>query len=192
MDHNRDKRGKFSTGGVASKRKRTMNVTWTKRNRKLRDHDYFNPAAEREGPETVTTTNLPIASEVTLTPSGTPVRHFSFPSNLRPMDDYREIVELSLLADALEACYGCGSPLHLIDSIGIQPKGLSGILYVTCRSCGIVKMIHLGKRHVPGSGHNFAYDINTKAAEGKHIQRKLIDFMNFLPVAPNQISIPGY
>ena len=86
-------------------------------------------------------------------------------SRLIAIDQYREIVELDLLAKGLEHCNQCWQALSLCDSLGIRPYGLSGILYVSC-SCGMVNSIPLGKRH-PTGVNSSAFDVNTKCAQGK-------------------------
>ena len=90
-------------------------------------------------------------------------------SGLIAMTDYREVVELGLLAEGLKHCKFCDRELSLCDALGIRPYGLSGILYVPCKqdSCGLLNLIHLGKWHHVEGSKAVVYDVNTKCANGK-------------------------
>ena len=86
--------------------------------------------------------------------------------------DGRRVVELSVLADALQACDHCHHPLHLHDCCGEKRFGLGGYLRVLCHHCGTIKTVKYGKQHrssninVSTKG-NMIWDVNTKVAVGR-------------------------
>ncbi|XP_063436607.1 uncharacterized protein LOC134718035 [Mytilus trossulus] len=80
--------------------------------------------------------------------------------------DGRRLVELSLLAEALKACVGCGSNLKLHNTINEQRFGFASILNISCEKCGYVTAIPTSKRHFTGQRGPGAFDINTKMALG--------------------------
>ena len=87
-----------------------------------------------------------------------------------PSDSWREgrhVVELGVLADALQACTQCSLPLSLSSTIGEHQFGLGGFLLVVCDNpaCSLVNRVPLGKRRKAGSKIR-AWDINSKAAIG--------------------------
>ncbi|XP_071123407.1 uncharacterized protein [Mytilus edulis] len=90
------------------------------------------------------------------------------PSDLVDLSYCRFVVELDVLAKQLQQCTKCCTPLHLHNSLGVRPLGLSGILFVQCTECGNVDRIKLGKTHyrTEVKRGNGIFDINTKVATG--------------------------
>ncbi|CAG2187194.1 unnamed protein product [Mytilus edulis] len=80
--------------------------------------------------------------------------------------DGRRLVDLSLLAEALKACVGCGSNLKLHNTINEQRFGFASILNISCEQCGYLTAIPTSKRHFTGQRGPGAFDINTKMALG--------------------------
>ena len=82
----------------------------------------------------------------------------------------RRVVELGLLADALDGCKYCGVPLRLSNCSQETRYGLSSILHIECDnlSCLLVNMIQTGSHHRTSVSRGMpAFDVNTKAAAGQ-------------------------
>ena len=81
----------------------------------------------------------------------------------------RRVIELEHLAEQLKACSYCKMPLHLHNITAETRQGFASLLYITCGLCGGLNSVTTGKKHqVGGNSRATAYDINTKAALGKH------------------------
>ncbi|CAG2242653.1 unnamed protein product [Mytilus edulis] len=90
------------------------------------------------------------------------------PVDLLPLDHCRYVCELDLIAQQLKHCTTCSINLHLYNSLGVRPYGVTGIVYVKCHICESVNRIRLGKthhstEHKRGLG---TFDVNTKLATG--------------------------
>ena len=82
-------------------------------------------------------------------------------------DKGRRVVELSVLAQGLQACIDCKKPLQLKDTFNEKRYGLASLLSIHC-NCGQINTVSTGKSHRPaGSSRGVPiYDINTKLATG--------------------------
>ncbi|CAG2243556.1 unnamed protein product [Mytilus edulis] len=65
----------------------------------------------------------------------------NIPSDLVDLSYCSFVAELDVLAKQLQQCTKCCTPLHLHNSLGVIPRGLSGILFVQCTECGNVDRI---------------------------------------------------
>jgi hypothetical protein len=81
--------------------------------------------------------------------------------------DGRRIVELKTLAEQLNACDGCDSPLNLMNIEQERVHGFGSYLSIRCTTCNLLNTIVTNKTH-PGRKGPAIFDINTKAAIGKY------------------------
>jgi hypothetical protein len=81
--------------------------------------------------------------------------------------DGRRIVELKLLAEQLNACDGCDSPLNLMNIEQERLHGFGSYLSIRCAPCNLLNTVVTNKTH-PGRKGPAIFDINTKTAIGKY------------------------
>lgn len=176
MDNQRDTRGRFSKKDKRKMKQDAARKSWSVRKSRESleavqfDHGYGDQACGEvsvNDPQTEGSAVPDVGCEVDIH-MHPPAVSYSV-KNLTPIGEYREIVELDMLAEGLEHCIGCYQLMSLKNAIGIQPYGLSGILYVKCQfpECQTLNSIPMGKRHKSGEKSAQAFDVNTKCASGK-------------------------
>lgn len=92
----------------------------------------------------------------------------NLPTDLVDLDYSRLIVELGVLAKQFDRCSSCSKPLHLSNSLGVKPAGVTEILYAQCPDCGLISKMFLGKTHRTGGNvrGRRSFDINIKVTTG--------------------------
>lgn len=170
MRTRRNKRGKFSKSPNVTKSKRVQELVFTKNWNKKKE---------------ITLPNFPFESDHTYCTFGKSDSDDLFdevlPVDLLPLDHCRYVCELDLIAQQLKHCTTCSINLHLHNSLGVRPYGVTGIVYVKCHICESVNRIRLGKthhstEHKRGLG---TFDVNTKLATGNdyHMKHKKRNIM---------------
>ena len=91
--------------------------------------------------------------------------------------DGRRIVELKTLAEQLNACDGCDSPLNLMNIEQERLYGFGSYLSIRCTTCNLLNTVVMNKTH-PGRKGPAIFDINTKAAIGKYTNNS-VTFIRF-------------
>ena len=83
----------------------------------------------------------------------------------------RRIVELGVLAKALQHCAGCKMQMQLHNCVGETTCGLGSILHIRCDnpSCLVINKVPTGKRHRRGQRGPPTFDVNTKLAIGMSV-----------------------
>lgn len=103
--------------------------------------------------------------------------NISADDNGRPWFSERRVVELSVLAEGLQKCNDCPSPLHIKDIVKETKMGLGSLFHIQCEMCTCINVIASGKRHscitISDSGDSInkharanVFDVNTKLAAG--------------------------
>ena len=87
--------------------------------------------------------------------------------------DGRRIVELKTLAEQLNACDGCDSPLNLMNIEQECLHGFGSYLSIRCTTCNLLNTVVTNKTH-PGRKGPTIFNINTKAAIGKYTNNSRI------------------
>ncbi|CAC5401770.1 unnamed protein product [Mytilus coruscus] len=170
MKIRRNKRGKFSKSPNISKFKRFKELVFIKNWNKKKEITPL-PSFPFESDHSYCTsdnTNPEIHEEIEFNFKSNSDDLFggALPANLLPLDHCRYVCELDLIAQLLKHCTKCSMNLHLHNSLGVRPYGVTGIVYVKCHMCESVNRIRLGKthystKHKTGVG---TFDVNTKLA----------------------------
>ncbi|CAC5400875.1 unnamed protein product [Mytilus coruscus] len=174
-----NERGKFAKNRQIQKTKRVENLVYNRQNcvtQTVEDEDDIHvvPDISIDHPTTTNCFDPVFQNEIVIDLAENDnnvdfdLDFTNIPSDLVDLSYCRFVVELDVLAKQLQQCTKCCTPLHLHNSLGVRPLGLSGILFVQCTECGNIDRIKLGKTHyrTEVKRGNGIFDINTKVTTG--------------------------